>query len=151
AHELAHVLAERGDVDEAIAVFCDLVALRPQQVQHMGCLRWTLEERGKSLQEVAAVIDRAVAPLREAVRLKPDDAEAHATLGRTLFMQGKLEEAIADLRAVNRLDPNRRMDWARWGGFFKAFGPIQPNGEQMARFSGKTYSAATTTPDEALS
>jgi Flp pilus assembly protein TadD len=73
-----------------------------------------LEEHGQSLKVVAAAIDRAVAPLREAVRLKPDDVEAHTTLGRTLFVQGKLDEAIAEIRAVKQLEPNRRMDWVIW-------------------------------------
>jgi serine/threonine-protein kinase len=151
AHPLAHALAERGDFDEAVAVFCDLVALRPKQVQHIGCLRWTLEQRGLSLKDVAADIDRAVAPLREAVRLRPDDAEAHTTLGRTLFLQGKLDEAIAEIRTVRRLEPNRGMDWAHWmGALGRPIGPPRPDGTQS--FSMRmSYSPVTRTPDEALS
>jgi tetratricopeptide (TPR) repeat protein len=151
AHALAHALADRGDFDEAIAVFCDLVALRPKQIQQMGCLRWTLEQRGQSLKDVAADIDRAVAPLREAVRLKPDDAEAHTILGRTLFMQGKYDEAVAEIRAVKRLEPNRRMDWAIWmGAIGTPIGPPRPDGTRMFKHR-MTYSPGIRTPDEALS
>jgi serine/threonine-protein kinase len=147
AHALAHVLAERGDLDEAIAVFCDLVALRPDQIQHLGCLRLTLEERGQSLNVVAANVDRVVAPLREAVRLNPDDAEAHTILGRTLFIQGKLDDAIAEVRTVKRLDPNRRMDWAILEGVAVPFSPPRPGIYRLVN----RYMAATRTPDEALS
>jgi len=124
AHGLACALAERGDFDEAITVFCDLVALRPKQVQHLGYLRTTLEERGQSLKVVAADIERAIAPLREAIRLKPYDAEAHALLGRTLFVQGKLDEAIAEIRTVKRLAPDRPMEWASL--IFVMDTPIRP-------------------------
>jgi serine/threonine-protein kinase len=151
AHQLAHVLAERGDFDEAIAIFCNLVALRPNQIQHLGCLRLTLEERGQSLKAVAADIDRAVAPLREAVRLKPDDVEAHTILGRTLFVQGKLDEASAEIRAVKRLEPNRRMDWVSLtSGFGGLFGPKRPVPGKAYKVY-RRYMAATKTPDEALS
>jgi serine/threonine protein kinase/Flp pilus assembly protein TadD len=151
AHGLAHALAERGDFDEAIAVLCDLVALRPQHIQHLGRLRLILEERGQSLKVVAAEIDRAVAPLHEAVRLKPDDVEAHAILGRTLFLQGKLDEAIAEIRAVKRLEPNRRMDWVRLTSVFGApIGPKRPEPGKAYKVFW-TYLADTRTPDEALS
>jgi serine/threonine-protein kinase len=152
AHGLAHALADRGDFDEAIAVFCDLVALRPQHIQHLGCLRLTLEKRGQSLKVVTAVIDQAVAPLREAVRLKPDDAQAHAILGRTLFVQGKLDEAIAEIRTVKQLEPNRRMDWVSLTrGFGTPFGgPKRPVPGKVYKVWW-TYSPATKTPDEALS
>jgi serine/threonine-protein kinase len=151
AHGLAHALAERGDFDEAIAVLCDLVALRPKDIQHLGRLRLTLEARGQSLKVVAAEIDRAVAPLHEAVRLKPDDVEAHAILGRTLFVQGKLDEAIAEIRAVKRLEPNRRMDWVHLTFVFGTpIGPKRPEpGKAYNVF--QTYLPATRTPDEALS
>jgi hypothetical protein len=130
---------------------CDLVALRPKHIQHLGRLRLTLEERGQSLKVVAAEIDRAVAPLHEAVRLKPDDVEAHAILGRTLFVQGKLDEAIAEIRAVKRLEPNRRMDWVRLITVVGTpIGPKRPEpGKPYKIF--RTYLPATTTPDEALS
>jgi eukaryotic-like serine/threonine-protein kinase len=147
AHALAHALADRGDFDEAIAVFCDLVALRPKQIQHLGCLRLTLEERGQSLQVVAGDIERALAPLREAVRLKPDDVEAHTTLGRMLFIQGKLDEAIAEIRTVKRLEPDRRMDWVRLEHVAMTDSPVRPGVFPLVL----RYVSAIRTPDEALS
>jgi hypothetical protein len=56
--------------------------------------------------------------------------ELSANLGIALAMQGKLYEAIAELRTVNRLDPTRSVMWegigvvSRRGGFrSNCFGP----------------------------
>ena len=123
----------------------------PKYVQHLGCLRLTLEDRGQSLNVVAADIDRAVAPLREAVRLKPDDAEVHTILGRTLFVQGKLDETIAEIRTVKRLAPGRPMEWAILTPVMtKPVGPVRPDGTQMFKGSPR-YMPAIRTADDALS
>jgi tetratricopeptide (TPR) repeat protein len=42
--------------------------------------------------------------MREAVRLGPDDAQAHLNLGSALWRQGKADEAIAEIREAARLD-----------------------------------------------
>jgi len=104
AHELAHALEARGESDEAIAVFRDLVVLRPKSDRHLGCLGTALQDRGRS-DEAAPVLDQAVATLRELIRLKPDFHPAYVSLGSTLKRQGKLDEAIAAYRAAIRLKP----------------------------------------------
>ena len=43
---------------------------------------------------------------REAIRLKPDDADTHYNLGIALKAQGKLTEAVAEYRTAIRLEPN---------------------------------------------
>ena len=48
----------------------------------------------------------AIAELREAVRLKPEDDGAHYNLGRALYNQGRLDEAVAVLRTALRLKPD---------------------------------------------
>ncbi|HKB42683.1 MAG TPA: tetratricopeptide repeat protein, partial [Gemmataceae bacterium] len=117
AHVLAHALVERGDFDEAIAVFCDLVALRPKSHEHLNCLGGpgpdTTPEGRVLAREAAANLEPAVAALREAIRLKPDDATSHRSLALTLMLQGKLDEAIAEFRTVKRLDPKDHFHWLR--------------------------------------
>ena len=43
---------------------------------------------------------------REALRLNPDLAEAHADLGVALFLQGQVDEAIAHFRTALRVKPD---------------------------------------------
>ena len=105
AHELAHLLEQKGESDEAIAVFQDLVRLRPRNGRHLGCLGILLQKLGRS-GEAGPFLDAAVAASREAIRLKPDDAWAHNILGIALKAQGKLDEAITEYRAAIRLDPD---------------------------------------------
>ena len=83
AHELAHALTRKGESDEAIEVFRDLVRLRPGNGRHLACLGQALKDRGRS-REAAEVLEKAVAALREAIRLKPDTRPAHDNLGNAL-------------------------------------------------------------------
>ena len=53
--------------------------------------------------------ERAVAHLRRAVILRPDDADAAANLGEALWATGQREEGIAALRRALELRPR----WAR--------------------------------------
>jgi tetratricopeptide (TPR) repeat protein len=66
-------------------------------------------------------------------------------------MQGKLDEAIAEIRAVKRLQPNRRMDWAILTLVGETpIGPPRPDGSQTVKVHA-TYTPKTRTPEEALS
>ena len=78
-------------------------------------------------------LDEAIAEYREAIRLKPDDAEAHNNLGIALHDQGKLDEAIA---AVPRGDPAQ----ARLRR-----GPLQPR-QRPARTRGSCDEAIAAVP-----
>jgi Flp pilus assembly protein TadD len=51
----------------------------------------------------------AMAECREAIRLKPDDAESHFTLGAILARQENWPGAIAEYRETLRLKPDFRM------------------------------------------
>jgi Tfp pilus assembly protein PilF len=52
------------------------------------------------------MLEQAVTAGREAIRLKPDDSQAHFDLGRVLGIQGRLDEAIAEFRQAIRLNPD---------------------------------------------
>jgi serine/threonine-protein kinase len=104
AHELAHVLEAKGQRDEGIAVLEDLRQLRPDSGRHLGCLGRALRGQGRS-QEAKAVLASAEAANREAVRQRPEDALAHSTLGFSLYMQGKLDEAVPEYRSAIRIQP----------------------------------------------
>ncbi|OFV92850.1 MAG: hypothetical protein A3H95_14955 [Acidobacteria bacterium RIFCSPLOWO2_02_FULL_64_15] len=53
-------------------------------------------------------MDEAVAHAREAVRLRPADAGARATLGTALAAQGKRDEAIVQFREALQIDPGEQ-------------------------------------------
>jgi len=105
AHELAHALQAKGETDEAIGVFEDLRRLRPGNGRHLGCLGKALKNQGRS-QEAGAILEAAAAANREAIRLRPDDAYAHFSLGFTLEQQGKPDEGIAAFRTAIRIQPD---------------------------------------------
>jgi tetratricopeptide (TPR) repeat protein len=51
-------------------------------------------------------LQEAIAEYREAIRLKPDYAQAHNNLGFALLDKGQFEEAIAEYREAIRLKPD---------------------------------------------
>jgi serine/threonine-protein kinase len=119
---LAVTLEQRGDIDEAIAVWCNMLALRPGYGR-LYRLGGVMQGHDPS-PEVAVALEPAVAAFREAARSKPDDVEAHLSLALTLMLQGKLAEAIAEFRIVkalpwpnhdhfHHLKPNGSFDWGR--------------------------------------
>ncbi len=108
AHELAHALGDTGERDEEIAVFQDLKRLRPGGGRHLGCLGRALLSKGR-LQEARATLEAATQANREAIRKSPDDAYAHFSLGFALFMQQKLDDAIAEYRTAIRIQPEDAM------------------------------------------
>lgn len=102
AHKLAQILANRGESDDALAIFRNLVEARPENGDHWACYGQLLKERGK--------LPEAIATGREAIRLKPDYAEAHCNLGRALREQGQYAESLAELRTGHQLG-SKRPDW----------------------------------------
>jgi serine/threonine-protein kinase len=106
AHRLAHALAARGESDEALAVFDNLVQLRPKDGRHWACyVNDLLRQRGDRPRSDEAIA-KAVAILRETVRLRPEDAGAHHRLGYALRAQGELSDAIDEYREAIRIQPD---------------------------------------------
>jgi eukaryotic-like serine/threonine-protein kinase len=103
AHELAHALEQSGQGAEAVAVFRDLVGLKPENGRHLLCLGRSLHSQGRAADE-AAMLARAEAALRKTIALRPADSQARMGLGLALGAQGKRDEAIAELRAAIRID-----------------------------------------------
>jgi Flp pilus assembly protein TadD len=51
-------------------------------------------------------LDSAIAEHRTAIRVKPDDADAHGNLGLALKAKGRQVEAARELREYLRLTPD---------------------------------------------
>ena len=69
--------------------------------------------------------DEATAAYREAVRVRPDNAGAHANLGCSLQTQGKLDEAVAEYREAIRLKPDQGLAQCNLGETLADLGRIE--------------------------
>ncbi len=67
----------------------------PSYFSHLGL---ALRDEGK--------LDEAIAAYRQAIRIKPDYADAYSNLGAALLEQGKLDDAIAAFRQAIRIKPD---------------------------------------------
>ena len=107
AHELAHLLERHGPGrrgDRGLRATWSPAG--PTNAQAPGLLRRLPEGPGPAARR-RPVLDRAVAADREAIRLKPDDAEAHINLGIALHDQGKLRRGRSPhYREAIRLKPD---------------------------------------------
>jgi len=92
---------------EAVNEYRRAAELAPENVRYQRSLGILLaqmmaEEPGASSDEDNGI---ALAALRAAVRLNPQDSEAHFYLGRICLAQGLLEEAEKHFRQARELDP----------------------------------------------
>lgn len=92
--------SERLDrVDEAVADLELLVALDPNNPDHLNALGYTLVDRTDRHAEGLALIERALA-------LHPESAAIVDSHGWALYRMGRLEEAEAELRRAFELQPD---------------------------------------------
>ncbi len=115
----ATVLRNR-DYRSELALWSDTVSKRPSNPRARCLLGSLLMFRDP---------DRAVAHLREAIRLKPDFAAAHRNLGYALMMKGDQEgagRALAEARRLNPEDPLCRFSLERLARLRQARAPHAP-------------------------
>jgi len=92
----AKACAKSGNHEESISLYRQYVELRPRDPFGWSCLAYQL----LALRDG----DGAIAALREALRLKPDYASAHALYGFALERKGEVSAAIAEYRAAIEAD-----------------------------------------------
>ncbi len=130
AHELAHMLGDRGEEDEELAVFQDLRRLRPANGRHLGCLGRALKDMGRS-KEAVAVLAAAEAASREALNLKPNDPYAHQLLAFALNLEGKDDEAIPEYQAAIALQPDLDVSRGNLSGILARKGQVDEGFAQI--------------------
>jgi tetratricopeptide (TPR) repeat protein len=104
AHDLAHLLGNSGETDEAIAIFRDLARLRPTDGRHFMCLGWTLKNQGR-MKEAFVALDAAIDRYRERISRNSQDSDAHLRVGHCLRDKGDLSGAVAEYKTAIRLNP----------------------------------------------
>jgi tetratricopeptide (TPR) repeat protein len=94
-HNLAHALEEAGQPEETVAIFRELIRLRPTNYRHWTCLGGALYNKGD--------LDGAIAAYKEALRLNKDVPDIHNNFGAALSKKGALESAIQEYQEALRL------------------------------------------------
>ena len=89
---------QAGRLDEAIAGYCQALALKPDLTAAHNNLGNALCEQGR--------LEEAEASYRRALALQPGQAEAHNNLGTMLFEREQLDEAVACYRQALALEPD---------------------------------------------
>jgi serine/threonine-protein kinase len=132
-NNLGAALADKGEVDEAIACFRKAIKLDPKYAgahynlglelkkkgqldEAIACYRRAIEAAptladphynlGNALDDKGQV-DEAITCYRKAIELDPRDAKAHDNLANGLVRKGQVEEAIASYRKAVAIDPKR--------------------------------------------
>ncbi len=109
-------LSDKGDVDGAIAELREAVRLKPDSIQAHEYLSRALVRNGDSagafaeIQETGRLrssgLDQGIAQAREALRLKPNDPEAHYRLGTLLYQKIDFDGSNTEFREAVRLKPD---------------------------------------------
>ncbi len=133
---LAWTLADKGDHEEAIATARDAIRLQPRFLGGHRGLAHALDRAGRRAEAIATLVEatrtpsddllnraycyqelgnflgeegraeEAIAAYKEAVRLKPDLADAYSSLGGLLFRGSDRDGTIAAFREAIRLRPS---------------------------------------------
>ena len=105
--ELATILTERGQLDEAKAHIAAVLDQDPDDVDAHHCLAVALAKQGKT--------QEAADHCRRALKGSPNSPIAHLNLGRILLEIGQFDEAVEHLAEALRLDPADATANYYWG------------------------------------
>jgi protein O-mannosyl-transferase len=105
-NNLGFLFLRRGELDKAISEFRAALDIRSRNTQTHYSLGAALIQSnlGNALAR-KQLWDEAVDHLQQAVRLRPDYADAYFNLGSVLFQQGRLNEAIAQWQKALEIRP----------------------------------------------
>jgi tetratricopeptide (TPR) repeat protein len=97
-NNLGNTLADRGQVDAAIAHYRKALEIKPDDAVAYYNLGTVLKGRGQ--------VDAAIAHYQKALEIKPDYAEAHNNLGNILKGIGQVDAAIAHYQSALKIKPD---------------------------------------------
>ena len=98
-----------GDYDGAIALLHLVVASLPQAAEpkyNLGIHYWNRYKNARGPRQPSD-LDEALAALKAAIALAPDQARFHSALGRLLVDRLDIDGAVASLRRARALEPGR--------------------------------------------
>jgi tetratricopeptide (TPR) repeat protein len=95
---LGTILLERGELEEAIEHYLQVLRIKPDYVDAHNNLGNALEKQGRTAEAIEHYL--------QALRIKPDLEEAHYNLGNALDEQGRTAEAIEHYLQALRIKPD---------------------------------------------
>jgi Flp pilus assembly protein TadD len=121
----AHFLAERRNLEEALKLSEEAVALGRDEVRHL----YTLGEARAALQDDAG----AEEAYRAVLTLDPEDPEAHLELGLLYERRGRIPEAEEQFMEALRRDPNNPRALHSYAALYYAAGDPRTAEEMLTR------------------
>jgi len=105
-NNLGFLFLRRGELDKAISEFQTALDIRSRNTQSHYSLGTALIQSnlGNALSR-KQLLDEAIDHLHEAIRLRPDYADAYFNLRSVLFQRGRIDQAIAQWQAALAIRP----------------------------------------------
>ncbi|HSY18820.1 MAG TPA: tetratricopeptide repeat protein, partial [Candidatus Acidoferrales bacterium] len=97
-NNLGNALLQRGNVDDAIALFKKVLQIKPGYAEAINNLGNALFQKGN--------VDGAIAQYQQALEIDPGYAQADYNLGIALLQKGNVDEAIAHYRQALKTRPD---------------------------------------------
>lgn len=107
-------LHQQGRLDQARALYEQVLALQPRQFDALHLLGVIARQQGEA--------GRAAELIEAALQIDPKQARAHCNLGAALQDLGQPERALASYEAALRLDPNYALAWDNLGNTRRRLG-----------------------------
>lgn len=98
--DLGRALLEQGQISEAEIHLISAESLEPSLIDHKIELADLYEKKGRDSRALAA------GKLQEAINMDPSRVDLRWRLARNLFASGSYDECLAELRVINRLQPD---------------------------------------------
>lgn len=94
---LGHYLFDHGRLEEAVALYKNVIERDPTNADYRNNLGHALAEQGK--------LDEAIGQYEAALKIRPDFFEGEFNLGQALAHRGRMDEAIACYEKTLELEP----------------------------------------------
>lgn len=106
-NNLGFLFLRRGELDKATSEFQMALQIRSKNTQsHYGLGMALIQSNLGNVLARQHLYDAAVDHLQEAVKLRPDYADAYFNLGTVLFQKGQIDEAITQWRKALEIHPH---------------------------------------------
>jgi tetratricopeptide (TPR) repeat protein len=105
--QLANLLREAGDFDQALATYSEVIAAQPTMADAWAGRGWVYDKRGEW--------DKSEPDFAKVIELEPKRSEGWSGRALSHFHRQQWDPAIADFSKAIELEPNIHMNWFHRG------------------------------------